>query len=58
MNIHANLLNTTAADSFLDNIRKDVLKITGDALKDSSIHSIASCYACLLYTSPSPRDES
>jgi hypothetical protein len=42
MNIHANVLNTTAADSFLDNIRKDVLKITGDALKDSSIHSIAS----------------
>jgi transcriptional regulator with PAS, ATPase and Fis domain len=45
MNIHANVLNTAAADSFLDNIRKDVLKITGDALKDSSIHNIASCYA-------------
>ena len=45
MNIHANVLNTAAADSFLDNIRKDVLKITGDALKENSIQSIASCYA-------------
>ncbi len=45
MNIHANVLNTTAADSFLDNIRKDVLKITGDALKENSIHNVASSYA-------------
>ena len=45
MNIHANVLNTSAADSFLDNIRKDVLKITGDALKENSIHNVASSYA-------------
>ena len=45
MNIHANVLNTAAADSFLDTIRKDVLKITGDALKENSIHNVASSYA-------------
>lgn len=45
MNIHANILNTAAADTLLDNIRKDVLKITGDALKENSIHNIAATYA-------------
>jgi transcriptional regulator with PAS, ATPase and Fis domain len=45
MNIHANVLNTGAADMFFDSLRKDVLKITGDALKENSIQSIASCYA-------------
>ena len=45
MNIHANVFNTAAADTVLDNIRKDVLKITGDALKENSIHSVAASYA-------------